>query len=256
MRGPSSPEIIQKEFNRLKTVPIPGNIIMMTETGEILDQLVNFEQDQKRRHLDENGKPYQPTVVERGGIAPGFDLRALRDKIASMPETDPDLDPPESEPKPQPVQTAEQVEDKTKALQERLRKLEQQLTVAQLQAQQAAQSERKVEEKLVDEVLQGQDKKPYEPPKVTWTKVAPGQTPPRQQQPPKPQPPKDRLGRWLEGLAAAKFRVNEMRHMERRAKVRRYIFIGTIFLQIAFGDELSGDMVEKAYESARKRTRL
>lgn len=279
MRGPSSPEIIRQEFDKLRQVPIPGNVLMLDEHNNIVDQLVNFEKDETRRHVDESGRPYQPTVVERGGIAPGFDLRGLRDIIASKPETDPDQDPPEQQaepaPKHQPVQTAQQVEERTQKLQERLRKLEQQLTVMKLQGgsavdeaeahaeaytksvMDALKGEKRADKKLVDEVLKEWERKrrqQSEQQNVKWTKVEPDTTPPKTTKP--GDHPKTRVPRFLDALAAAKFRIRETRHMENRARTRRYVFFGLVLAKLTMGEEFTAQMVEKTYEMARDKTRL
>lgn len=98
LAGPGSEASMLKEFERLVNVQMPGNVILLDGSGEIQRQTMAFADDKSRRGKDENGKPYEPEIKE---VGPGrIDLRAIRDYVASLPETDPALDPPDYEPPP------------------------------------------------------------------------------------------------------------------------------------------------------------
>lgn len=81
---------MREEFDRIvKAGGVPGTLQLLDPTGAIKDQFGTMANSEMRRGTDQaTGKPYEPTVIERG--SPPLNLSALADRIKSFSEVDPD----------------------------------------------------------------------------------------------------------------------------------------------------------------------
>ena len=229
MAGPASPERMRSEFERMRGVGIPGSIQLLDEKNHIVEQHGTFTEDKPRRYKDEDGKPYEPTMVNMGSQP--VDLSSIADKIKAMPETDPD-DP--------------------------------EVKIAELQAQLEA-KQRYIDGLPGSKPA----KKPYEPPRVKpidpefASKLRGAVSEARGVKPPTPRsvrmkdaPCKSGLTSIISFFNAAGTKLEEMNHTEDRVRRRRRRFKLELLIRVLFGSPMCSNTVEAAYVDAVDATKM
>lgn len=238
--GPGDPEAKRKEFQNLRSVGMPGTVLLLDETGAIVDQILNFSDDETRRYRDEHGKPYKPAVVTKGARE-GIDLSPLRDIIASQPETDPDLDPDDASAPQQPQQSTPRAPvpptPKTKSqpmeVGERSIRLKDGTILLREDLEQLVRAMRR------KQVARGTTT----PPKPRSERIA-------------SQPCSGGVTGLLGAVNVIRKNMQELRHLESRAKSRRRRFALEILIRLASGAPACRSTVEAAYVDATEATRL
>lgn len=224
--GPGKPERMRSEFERMRGIGMPGTIQLLNEKGGIEDQHASFTDDKPRRYRDEDGKPYEPTMVNMGREP--VDLSKIADVIRSMPETDPDEDPP---PKP-----------------ERLN----------LRGHEQPKSEpnwRPVPGGKVDPELAAKLRDAAQKAKQGQVKSAPHGPAPRSERM-KNAPCRSGLTGIISFFTVAGAKLDEMSHTEDRIRRRRRRFKLELLVRVLFGAPVCSNTAEAAYVDAVDATRV
>lgn len=236
--GPGSEKRMRDEFERLRKVGMPGSVQLLDENNRIVEQHGNFSPDDKRRYKDEDGKPYEPTVVNKG--ATPVDLSKIADAIKAMPETDPD--DPDSEPSPSIDEVVKK--NRTVSAREQMRKdqeaLRKQIRDAKAKAEAVKAKTRKVDP--ASAVFGAVPKKPR--PRSERMRGA------------GPQPCQGGLSGLISFLTYSNARLSEMRHTEDRARRRRRRFLVELVVRVVFGAPVCSKTAEVAYVDAVDATKV
>jgi hypothetical protein len=234
---------MREKFDQLRTVGIPGSLILLDDKNRIVEQHGNFAVDGKRRGKDEHGEPWEPTEVARGHKP--VDLSILADAIKSQPETDPDAEEGDDE-----KTTGNSMSDDVRALKARLVELEASLK--------SAQDGLKSGPRTKDGV--GDPKRPYRPPSLRPIGNPDESRNPRSAPGPKTPPSGVVSSGGLAGLVgflvAMRDYEGQMAATIDRMDRRRRGFRRGLLMRVLFGSQLHAETVHVAYSSDANSTKM